>query len=245
MAPWVACYDWGKGSALATSLAVVAGGPTSKWNGSGVLRGQVEDMMSAAGAALNTQAWETTGVELGFAAADEWLTAKLADPALERRVLLAQSAEEYQELMCLMSEDGCKWVQVGTCNWGEDSGLVRDSAWGKALLLAYSPEGSVISDVMEAPALGGAGGDGMGFVAKLHGIEGPVVVRPEADEPVRRRLFEGLTGSKVDDMEAVLGKVGKGKTPPRWMGGMDRDDDINIGDDTDMEDVVPPLMSRP
>ena len=53
----------------------------------------------------------------------------------------------------------------------------------------------------------------MGFVAKLHGIEGPVVVRPEAGEPVRRRLFEGFCGSRVDDMEAVLGKDGKWKTP--------------------------------
>ena len=245
MAPWVACYDWGKGSALATSLAVVAVGPASKWNGSGVLRGHVEDMMSAAGAALNTQAREATGVELGFAAADEWLVAKLANPALERRVLLAQSAEEYQELMRLMSEDGCKWVQVGTCDWGEDSGLVKDSAWDEALLLAYSPDGSVMSDVVEAPASDGAGGDGMGFVARLHGIEGPVVVRPEAGEPARRKLFVGLTGSKVDDMEAVLGKAGKWKTPPRRMGVLDRDDDIDIGDDTDMEDVVPPLMSRP
>ena len=76
--------------------------------------------MTAAGASLNTQAREATGVEPGFAAANEWLAARLADPALKRRVLLAQSAEEYQELMRLMSEDGCKWVQVGTCDWGED-----------------------------------------------------------------------------------------------------------------------------
>ena len=108
--------------------------------------------MTAAGAALNTQAREATGVELGFAAADEWLAARLADPALKRRVLLAQSAEDYQELMGLMSEDGIKWVQVGTCDWGEDYGLVRDSAWDRALLLACSPEGSVMSDVVEAPA---------------------------------------------------------------------------------------------
>ena len=134
---------------------------------------------------------------------------------------------------------------MGTCDWGEDSGLVRDSAWDGALLLAYSPEGSVMSDVVEAPASGGAGGDDMGFVAKLHGIEGPMVVRPEAGEPVRGRQFEGLCGSKVDDMEAVLGKNGKGKTPLKWAGVLDRDDDIDIGDDTDMEDVLPPLMCRP
>ena len=110
-------------------------------------------MTSAAWAALNTHESEASGVELGFAATDEWLAAKLADPALKRRVLLAQSAEGYQELMRQMSEDGCKWVQVGTCDWGEDSGLVRDSAWGGALLLAYSSEGSVMLHGVEAPAL--------------------------------------------------------------------------------------------
>ena len=206
MALWVACYDWGKGSALVSGSALVAVGPASKWDGSGVLSGHVEDMMSVVGAALNTQAHEATGVEQGFAAADEWLAAELVDSALKRRVLLAQSAEENQELIRLMSEDECKWVQVGTYDWGEDSGLVRDSAWGGALLLAYSPEGSVMSDVVEAPASGGASGDDMGFVAKLNGIEGLAVVRPEPGVPVRRRLFEGLRGSKVDDMEAVLGK---------------------------------------
>ena len=102
-----------------------------------------------------------------------------------------------------------------------------------------------MSDVMEAPASGGAGGDDMGFVAKLHGIEGLVVVRPEAGEPVRHRLFEGLCGSEVDDMEGVLGKDGKGKTPLKWAGVLDRDDDIDVGDDTDMEDPIPPLICRP
>ena len=241
----VVCNHWGRGSALATSSALVAVGPASKWDGSGVVRGHVEDMMSAEGAALNTQARVATGVELGFVAADEWLTAKLADPVHKKRMLLAQSAEEYQELMRLMSDDGCKWVQVGTCDWGEDFGLVKDSAWGGALLLAYSSEGSVMSDVVEAPASGGAGGDIMGFVARLHGIVTLVVVRPEAGEPVRHRLFEGLCGSKVDDMEDVLGKDGKGKMPSKWVGALDQDDDIDIRDDTDMDCVIPPVMSRP
>ena len=154
MAPWVASFDWGKGSVLATSQYLVAVGPASKWNGSTILRGHVQDMMVAAESALNAQAREATGVELGFAAADDWLAAKLADPVLFKQVLLAQSAEEYHELMRLMSEDGCKWAQVGTCDWGEDSGLVKEGAWGEALLLEYSPEGSVMSDVVEAPAAG-------------------------------------------------------------------------------------------
>ena len=110
MAPWVASFDWGKGSVLATRQYLVAVGPASKWNGSTILRGHVQDMMAAAEAALNAQAREATGVELGFAAADDWLAAKLADPVLFKQVLLAQSAEEYHELMRLMSEDGCKWA---------------------------------------------------------------------------------------------------------------------------------------
>ena len=94
MAPWVASFDWGKGSVLATSQYVVAVGPAWKWNGSTILWGHVQDMMEAAGSALNAQAREATGVELGFAAADNWLAAKLADPVLFKQVLLAQSAEE-------------------------------------------------------------------------------------------------------------------------------------------------------
>ena len=113
----------------------------------------MQDMMAVAESALNAQVREATGVELGFAVADDWLAAKLADLVLFKQVLLAQSAEEYQELMRLMSEDRCKWAQVGTCDWGDDSGLVKDSAWGEALLLAYSLEGSILSDVVEAPAV--------------------------------------------------------------------------------------------
>ena len=52
-----------------------------------------------------------------------------------------------------------------------------------------------MSDVVEAPASGGEGGDNLGFVARLHGIEDPGVVRPEAGDPVRCRLCEGLRGS--------------------------------------------------
>ena len=104
----MASFNWGKGSILATSQYLVAVGPASKWNGSTILRGHVQDIMTAAESALNAQACEATGVELGFVATDDWLAAKLADPVLFKQVLLAQSAEEYQELMRLMSEDGCK-----------------------------------------------------------------------------------------------------------------------------------------
>ena len=90
MAPWVASFDWGKGSAVATSQYLVAVGPASKWNGSTVLRGRVEDMMAEAKVALNTQACAATEVRLGFGAADNWLAARLADPALVKQVLMAE-----------------------------------------------------------------------------------------------------------------------------------------------------------
>ena len=225
MAPWVACFDWGKGSVLATSQYLIAVGPASKWNGSAIMRGHVEEIMVAAKDARNTQARGATGVELGFAAADDWLAAKLANPALFKQVLLAQAVEEYEELMRLMSEDGCLWVQVGTSDWGEDSGLVTDSAGGEALLLAYPPEGSIMSDVEEAPAVDGSVGGGEGFTAKLHGIEGPVVVRPVVGTSAERRLFEGLKGEGQDDLSDVLGgEKGKGRLPSRWAGEVDMDD---------------------
>ena len=234
MAPWVASFDWGKGSVLATSQYLVAVGPALKWNGSTILRGHGQDMMAAAESALNAQARKATGVELGFAAADDWLAAKLADPVLFKQVLLAQLAEEYQELMRLMSEDGCKWAQVGTCDWGDDSGLVKDSAWGEALLLAYSPEGSIMSDVVEAPTMVNKTGGGEGFMAKLHGIEGPMVVRPAVGSSEGRKLFEGLGGKGHDDLDAVLGEKRKGRMPSRWAGELDEvgfsDIEMDVGE---------------
>ena len=184
----------------------------------------MQDMMVAAKDALNAQACRATGVELGLAAADDWLAAKLAYPVLFKQVLLAQSEEEYQQLMCLMSEQGCQWVQIGSSDWRDDSGLVKDSAWGEGLLLAYPVEGSIMSDVVEAPAVGGIVGEGEGFTAKLHGIEGLVVVRPAAGASGRRRLFEGLEGEGQDDLSTVLGVKGKGRLPSRWAGELDEAD---------------------
>ena len=225
MALWVACFDWGKGSVLATSQYLIAVGPASKWDGSAMMRGHVEEMMVAAKDARNTQARGATGVELGFAAAEDWLAAKLANAALFKQVLLAQAVEEYEELMRLMSKDGCLWVQVGTSDWGEDSGLVTDSAGGEALLLAYPPEGSIMSDVEGAPAVDGSVGGGGGFIAKLHGIEGPVVVRPVVGTYAERRLFEGLKGEGQDNLSEVLGgEKGKRRLPSRWAGEVDMDD---------------------
>ena len=90
--------------------------------------------------------------------------------------------------------DGCKRAQVGTCDWGDDSRLVKEGAWGEAVLLAYSPEGSIISDVVEAPAVDDKAEGGEGFTVRLHGIEGPLVVRPAVETCGGRKLFEGLEG---------------------------------------------------
>ena len=156
----------------------------------------------------------------------------MADPVLFKQVLLAQSGEEYQELMRLMSEDGCRWAQVGACDWGEDFGHVRDSAWGEALLLEYSPEGSIISDVVAAPAVDDRVGGGEGFMAKLHGIEGLMVVRPAVGTSGGRKLFEGLEGKGRDDLGAVLGEKGKGRIPLKWAGELD---EVDYDDDDEMD----------
>ena len=116
----------------------------------------------------------------------------MADPVLFKQVLLVQSVEEYQELLRLMLEDGYLWVHIGSSDWGDDSGLVKDSAWGEALLLACSSEGSIMSDVVEALAMEDDVEGGEGFMAKLYSIEGPIVVRPPIGTYGRHRLFEGL-----------------------------------------------------
>ena len=58
----------------------------------------------------------------------------------------------------------------------------------------YSPEGSIMSDVVEALAVDDKAEGGEGFTVKLYGIEGPMVVRPEVGTPGGRKLFEGLEG---------------------------------------------------
>ena len=140
-----------------------------------------------------------------------------------------------------MSEDGCKWAQIGTCDWGDNSGLVEDSAWGEALLLAYSLEGSIMSDVVEAPAVDDKAEGGKGFTARLNGIDGPMVVRPAVETSGGRKLFEGLEGRGQDDLIAVLGEKGKGTMRSRWAGVLD---EVDFSDDEmDEGDVEPPTAA--
>ena len=120
MAPWVAAYDWTKGSLLVTGGTLVEVGPAQKWNDGKVLCGEIEELMGRAGIALEIQVRTATGVVFGLAAADEWLVACVGSLALIKRVVVGEMEEEYKELAELMSAVGCMWVQEGRCDWAAD-----------------------------------------------------------------------------------------------------------------------------
>ena len=141
-----------------------------------------------------------------------------------------------------MSEVRCQWVQSGSSDWGDDSGLVKDSACGEELPLAYPSEGSIMSDVVEVPAVDRIAEGGEGFTKKLHGIEGLVVVRPAVGTSGRRRLFEGLEREGRDDLSAVLGAEGKGRLPSRWAGELGEADLSE--DEMDVEGAEPTVAAR-
>ena len=87
-------------------------GLASRWNRSTVLRGHVEDLMRAAEAALEARMVAVTGIGMRFATGDDWLASRLTDPTFVKRVLLAQTVDEYHELVRLMEVDDSVWVQV-------------------------------------------------------------------------------------------------------------------------------------
>ena len=91
-----------------------------------------------------------------------------------------------------------------------------------------------MSDVVEAPAVDNKTRAGEGFMAKLHGIEGAMVVRPAVGSSGGRKLFEGLEGKGHDDLDAVLRETGKGRMPSRWAGELDKvdfsDDEMDVGE---------------
>ena len=116
MAPWVAAYDWTKSSLLVTGGTLVEVGPAQKWNGGKVLRGEIEELMGRAGIALESLVRTATGVVCGLAAADEWLAARVSNPALVKRAVVGEMEGEYRELAELMSAVGCMWVQEGRCD---------------------------------------------------------------------------------------------------------------------------------
>ena len=115
MAPWVAAYDWTKGSLLVTGGTLVEVGPAQKWNGGKVLRGEIEELMGRARIALESLVRTATGVVCGLAAADEWLAARVNNPALIKRAVVGEVEEEYKELAELMSAIGCMHQQKICC----------------------------------------------------------------------------------------------------------------------------------
>ena len=99
----------------------------------------------------------------------------------------------------------------------------------------------MMSDVAEAPAVDGKVGGGEGFTAKLHRIEGLMVVRPAVGTSGGRRLFEGLEGKGQDDLSAVLGEKGKESIRSKWGGELDEVDFDN--DEMDVGDVEPSMAT--
>ena len=105
---------------MVTGRTLVKVGPAQKWNGGKVLCGEIEKLMGRAGIALESLVRTATGVEYGLAAADEWVAARVGNPARIKRVVVGEMEEEYKELAELMSAVGCMWVQEGRCDWAAD-----------------------------------------------------------------------------------------------------------------------------
>ena len=240
MAPWVAVYDWTKGSLLVTGGTLVEVGPARRWNGGKVLRGEIEELMGRAGAALESLVRTATGVVCGLAAADEWLAARVSNPALIKRVVVGEMEQEYKELAELMSSVGCMWVQEGRCDWAadDDDGAPYTEATRAPVRLRYRPDDSDMSDVEEAPAVKEGFESGQVCVGDLlgnpHGKRVGRVTKEVANDIYlsAKRLFGNGPVVGGDDLDEALG-MGKGKEPVVLgdeMSEMSVDDDSVDGD---------------
>ena len=218
MAPWVAAYDWTKGSLLVTGGTLVEVGPAQKWNGGKVLRGVIEELMGWAGIALESLVRTATGVVCGLAAANEWLVARVSNPALIKRTVVGEMEEEYKELAELMSAVGCMWVQEGRCDWAadDDDGTLFAEAIRAPIRLRYRPDDSDMSDVKEAPAVKEGLESGHVCVGELlgnpHGKRVGRVTKEVASDVYlsAKRLFEDGPVVGGDDLDEALGRS-KGK----------------------------------
>ena len=188
--------------------------------------------MRAAGAALEARAVAATGVGMRFATGDDWRVARLTNPALVKRVLLAQTVEEYHELVHFMEGDEYVWVQVGEDDWAADQDLAEAAAWGEALPLTHSPAGSVISDVEEASGLVVSTPRGDRMDARLHGIGNGLIVHRAGGVIPAGVLFAGATRVGQDELDEVL--VDKGKLTSKWADSLDDPD--NVGDDMEVSE---------
>ena len=140
---------------MVTGGTLVEVGPAQKWNGGKVLHGEIEELMGRAGTALESLVRTATGVVCGLAAADEWLAARVGNPALVKRTVVGEMEEEYKELAELMTAVGCMWVQEWRCDWAADGddGTPFEEATRVPVRLRYRPDDSDMSDVEEAPAV--------------------------------------------------------------------------------------------
>ena len=205
-------------------MAVV---PTLGWDGSTVLCGHVEDLMCAAGEALEARAVAATGVGLRFAARNAWLAARLGNPALIKRVLWARTAEEQHGLVHLMEADDWVWVQVGEDDWAADRYLAEAGVSGEALQLMHSAAASVMSDVEEVLARVVSTPRGDRIDARVDGMGNGLSMCRTVRTLLARVLFAGAAGVGRDDLDEVL--EGKGKLPSRWADSLD---DLNVVEDS-------------
>ena len=248
MAPWVAAYDWTKGSLLVTGGTLVEVGPAQKWNGGNVLRGEIEELMGRAGIALESLVRTATGVVCGLAAADEWLAARVNNPALIKRAVVGEMEEEYKELTEFMSAMWCMWVQEGRCDWAadDDDGAPFAEATRAPVRLRYRPDDSDMSDVEKAPAVKGGFESGHVCVGDLlgnpHGKRVGRVTKEVASDIYlsAKRLFGDGSIVGGDDLDEVLGK-GKGKEPVA-LG--DEISEMSVNGDSVGEDVAPFVSVR-
>ena len=243
MAPWVAAYDWTKGSLLVTGGTLVEVGPAQKWNGGKVLRGEIEELMGRAGVALESLVRTAIGVVCGLAAADEWLAARVSNSALVKRAVVGEMEEEYKELAELMSAVGCMLVQEGRCDWAadDDDGAPFAEATRAPVRLRYRPDDSDMSDVEEAPAVREGFESGHVCVGDLlgnpHGKRVGRVTKEVASDVYlsAKRLFGDGPVVGGDDLDEALGR-GKGKEPVA-LG--DEISEMSVDDDSVDGDEVP------
>ena len=220
MAPWVATYDWTKGSLLVTGGTLVEVGPAQKWNGEKVLCGEIEQVMERAGIAFESLVRTATVVVCGLAAGDTWLAACVSNPTLVKRAVAGEVEEEYKELVELMSAVGCMWVQEGRCDWAADNddGAPFAEATRALIWLRYRSDDSDMSDVEEAPAVKKGFKSGHVYVGDLLGNPngkhvGRVTKEVASDIYLSAKCLCG-DGPVVggDDLDVALG-TGKCKEP--------------------------------
>lgn len=165
-----------------------------------------------------------TGVGLRFAARDDWLAARLGNPALIKRVLWARRAEEQHGLVHLMEADDWVWVQVGENDWAADWYLAEAGASREALQLTHSAAGSVMSDVEEVLAWVVSTPWGDRIDARVDGMGNGLSMRRTGRTLLARVLFAGAAGVGQDDLDEVL--KGKWKLTSRWADSLDESNGV-------------------